>query len=100
MQEDLLADTCKTCQQFKNRKTLYRHIQPNNNKELQPWDLVHVDLIVPYSKSIRQQNPGGSIMQNDDSLTCMTMIDPVTGWFEIFEIQSSDLDEVTAGNDE
>ena len=39
-------------------------------------------------------------MQNDDSLTCMTMIDPVTGWFEIFKIQTSDLDEVTAGNDE
>ena len=39
-------------------------------------------------------------MQNDDSLTCMKMIDPVTGLFEIFEIPMFDLDEVTAGNDE
>ena len=37
-------------------------------------------------------------MQNDDSLTCMTMIDPVTGWFEIVKILTFDLDEVTAGN--
>ena len=33
-------------------------------------------------------------------MTCMTMIDPVTGWFEIFEIPTFDLDEVTSGNDE
>ena len=39
-------------------------------------------------------------MQKDDSLTCMTMIDPVTGWFEIVKILTFDLDEVTAGNDE
>ena len=28
------------------------------------------------------------------------MIDPATGWFEIFEIPTFDLDELTAGNDE
>ena len=39
-------------------------------------------------------------MKKDDSLTCMTMIDPVTGWFEIVKIPTFDLDEVTAGNDE
>ena len=39
-------------------------------------------------------------MQKDDSLTCMAMIDPVTGWFEILKIMTFDLDEVTAGNDE
>ena len=61
---------------------------------------MHVDLIGPYSKSIRQHNPGGAIIQNDDSLTCMTMVDPVTGWFEVVKILTFDLDEVTAGNDE
>ena len=30
----------------------------------------------------------------------MTMIDPTTGWFKIFEIPMFKLDEVTAGNDE
>ena len=69
-------------------------------KELQTWDLAHVDLICTYSNSIRQQHPGGAIMQKDDSLTCTTMIDPVTGWFKILEILTFDLDEVTGGNDE
>ena len=67
------------CQQFKKRKTIYIHLPPKTIKELQTWDLVHVDLIGPYSKSIRQHNLGVSIMQKDDSLTCMTMIDPATG---------------------
>ena len=39
-------------------------------------------------------------MQNGDSLTCMTMIDPATGWFDIVKIPTFDLDEVRAGNDE
>ena len=39
-------------------------------------------------------------MQKDDSLTCMTIIDPVIGWFEVVEIPTFDLDEATAGNDE
>ena len=39
-------------------------------------------------------------MQKDDSLTCMTMIDPATGWFDIVQIPTFNLDEVTAGNDE
>ena len=30
----------------------------------------------------------------------MTMIEPETGWFEIVEIPTFNLDEVTAGNDE
>ena len=96
----MFAKTYKTCQQFKNRKTLYRHLLPKNIKELKPLDLVHVDLIGPYSKSIRPHYLGGAIMQKDDSLTCMTMIDPATGWFEVVEIMTFDLDELTAGNDE
>ena len=29
-QAELFADMCKTCQQFKNRKTVYGHLPPNN----------------------------------------------------------------------
>ena len=32
------------------------------------------------------------------SLTCMTMIDPTTSWFEIFRIPTYDLDEIMGGN--
>ena len=44
---------------------------------------MHVDLIGPYSKSIIQHHTGGAIIQNDDSLTCMTMIEPATEWLDI-----------------
>ena len=59
-----------------------------------------MDLIGPYIKSIKQQNPGGAIIWKNISLTCMKMIDPATGWFEIVEILTFDLDEVRAGNNE
>ena len=62
--------------------------------------MVHVDLIGPYTKSRRPDQPGGAIIRNNVSLTFMTMTDPATGWFEIFEIPTCNLDEVTGGNDE
>ena len=99
-QAELLAKMCKTCQQFKNRKTLYGHLSPKNIAELKPWDTVHVDLIGKYIKSIRQHQPGGTVIQNNDCLMCMTMIGPAKGWFEIVKIPMFDLKEVTVGNDE
>ena len=97
-QAELYAKPCNICQQFKGRKTLYGHLPPTNITELKPWDLVHVDLIGPYSKSIRQHHPGGNIIRNNFILTCMMMIDPATGWFEIFKIPTYHLDKVTGGN--
>ena len=98
-QEDIFTKMCKTCQQFKNRKTIYGHLPPKNIAELKPWDMVHVYLIGSYSKSIRQKQPGGTVIRNSSSLNCMTMIDLATGWFEIVEIPMFDLKEVTIGND-
>ena len=60
--------------------------------------MVHVDLIGPYSRSTRQQHPGGAIIKNYVSLTCMTMIDPAMGLFEIIKVPTYELDEVTGGN--
>ena len=100
MQAELFDKTCKICQQSKKRKTLDGYLPPNNIAELKPWDYMHVYLIGPYSKSIRQQHPGGAIIGKNYSLTCMTMIDPATGWFENFEILMFNIDNFTAGNDE
>ena len=99
-QADLFANICKTCQQFKKRKTLYGHLPPKNTAELKPWDSVHIDLIGPYSKSIRQQHPGGGAIWKNASLTCMEMIDPASGWFAIVSIPTFYLEEVRIGNDE
>ena len=58
------------------------NLPPENTAELKPGDSVHVDLIGPYIKYIRQHQPGGTIIQNNVSMTCMAIIDPATGWFE------------------
>ena len=81
-------------------KTLYVYLPPRIITELKPRYLVHVDLVGQYSKSIRQQQPGGAIIKKHFSLTCMTIIDLATGWFNIIEIPMYDLDEITGGNDE
>ena len=99
MQAELFTKTCKICQQFKNRKNIYGHLPPNNIAELKLCDLVHVDLISTYSKSIIKQQPGGAIIQKNVSLTCMKMIYPAKGWSEIVDIPMFDLDEVTTGNE-
>ena len=98
MQADMFAKTCKACQQFKKRKTLYGHLPPKNIAELKPWHTVHVELIGPYSKHIRQQQSGGNVIWKNASLTCTAMIDPATGWFKIIEIPMFDPEEVTLGN--
>ena len=50
-------------------------------------------------KSIIQHQIGGTIIRNIFSLTCRTMIIPTTGWFDIVEIPTLDLDEDMTDND-
>ena len=59
---------------------------------------MHVYLIGPYIKSIIKQHTGNNAIKNNASLTCMTMIDQATGWFEIVEIPMFDLKEIALGN--
>ena len=59
-----------------------------------------MDLIGPYSRSIIQQQPGGTVIRNNASLSCMTIIDPATGRFEFVEIPMFGLEEVTLGHGE
>ena len=51
-----------------------------------PWDTVHTDLIGPYTVTTNQYQVDGSVKEVTLQLTCMTMLDPVTGWFEIVEV--------------
>ena len=96
----MFSKTYKIRQQIKKRKTPYVHLPPKDIAELKPWDLVHVDLIGTYSKSIRQHNPGGAIIRKNVKMTCMKIIDPATGWFDIVEIPMFNIDEVRVANDE
>ena len=97
-QEDISIKKCKKCQQFKNRNTLYGHLSPKIVTALKLWNSVHIGLIGPYYKSIIQHHPAGAIINKDVSLTCMIIIDPVTGWFKIVKVYLPDLDDVARGN--
>ena len=50
-------------------------------EEITPWDVVQIDTIGPYSVTSNK----GKIL----SLSCKTMIDPATGWFEIKEMKDT-----------
>ena len=89
-----LCKKCSVCQQFKSRKRKYGQLPPRNVGELVPWDTVHVDLIGPYSLTAKQFQPQGKILEVELRLTCMTMIDPVTGWFEIVEVPNYIVEDI------
>ena len=42
----------------------------------------------------------GAIIRDNVNMNCVNMINPSTGWFDIVEILTYDLNELTAGNDE
>ena len=71
---------------YKPRRTKYGHVPPKNVGTLVPWDTVHVDLIGPYTVTTNQYQVDGSTREVTLQLTCMTMLNPVTGWFEIVEV--------------
>ena len=68
--------TCQTCQLIKRKSIKYDKI-PAKKAETTPWDTLCVDLIGPY-KIASSKKKGHEI-----NLHAVTMIDPVTGWFEI-----------------
>jgi Integrase zinc binding domain len=71
---------CKTyctCQLFKKQRKKYGHLPPKEAEEL-PWSRVNLDLIGPY---IVLCTPTAT-----HTLRALTMIDPVTGWFEVTDI--------------
>jgi hypothetical protein len=78
---------CPTCQKNKKRHKKYGHL-PEKQAESEPWDVLCVDLIGPYT--IKRK---GQIAL---TVKCVTMIDPATGWFEI--AQYNDKQSYTIAN--
>ena len=71
--------TCLTCQMTKRDTKKYGLI-PEKEAEANPWEILCVDLIGPYTLK-RKHKPSLK-------LWCLTMIDPATGWFEMKEIEN------------
>jgi hypothetical protein len=85
---NIFCQKCDICQKYKSRKRKYGHLPPKNVGILVPWQTVHTDLIGPYTISTKQFQPDGSIEDVELHLTCMTMLDPATGWFEVAEVSN------------
>ena len=83
MQKDIRKHVrkCPTCQQLKLKTKKYGHL-PEKEAECIPWEKLCVDLIGPYSI------PNKSKPKEFRTLWCITMIDPVTGWVEIKDIDN------------
>ena len=81
-----VCQRCKACQLNKPKLCKLGHLPPKTAEEI-PWERLCIDLIGPYTV-------GDPKKKNFATLHCLTMIDPVTGWFEIAEIPSKSADEV------
>ena len=78
---------CPLCQRNKRRQKKYGFLPPKEAEAI-PWDKLCIDLIGPYT--IRRKG------KKDLICRCVTMIDPATGWFEIY--QYDDKRSITVAN--
>ena len=46
---------------LQHRKSFNGHMQSRNISYIEPWDLVHAILIVPYGNSVMRRHPGVDI---------------------------------------
>jgi hypothetical protein len=85
-----VQDVCKrcgSCQLNKSKNQKLGHL-PEKIAEVNPWERVCIDTIGPYT--IGDAKKPKTIA----TLTCLTMIDPATGWFEIAELPAATADVV------
>ena len=76
---------CPSCQIAKVSNQKYGKL-PAKLAEENPWDTLCVDLIGPYRIKRRGLK--------DLKLWCLTMIDPITGWFNMAQIATKTAAEV------
>ena len=76
-----VCSKCDVCQRTKRSTQKYGHL-PAKEAEADPWEVLCVDLIGPYT--IKRRGKQNLI------LWCVTMIDPATGWFEMREIPNKE----------
>ena len=78
-----LIKNCHICQMSKKTRRNYGHLPPKS-AHYKPWQEVHVDCVGPYTVTQTDRKTG---KKTKLSLSCMTMIDPVTCWFEIIPFE-------------
>ena len=76
---------CPTCQRSKTTNQKYGKLPPKQ-AETNPWDTLYVDLIGPYTTPQKIKPPL--------KFWCLTMIDPVTGLFDMAQIPNKTAAEI------
>ena len=93
-----VCSKCQQCQMHKKDLRKLGHLPPKTQEEI-PWERLCIDLIGPYTigqaKKIKKDGKTVEDFSNVTTLHCLTMIDPVTGWFEIQQIPAKRADEIT-----
>eukprot|EP00957_Ditylum_brightwellii_P191787 14600175-Ditylum_brightwellii.AAC.1 len=87
-----MCKKCHTCQLTKKIDPKIGHLSAKTVEE-GPWDILCVDLIGPYTIESKGKNKNGK-KKKDLTLWCVTVIDPVTSWFEIAEIKAKRADTI------
>jgi hypothetical protein len=82
-----VCQRCKSCQLWKKSHLKMGHL-PEKTAEDIPWEKVCIDLIGPYTVGDEKKKDDVTVLH------ALTMIDPVTGWFEIAEIPAKSADVV------
>ena len=73
------------CQLTKRQKVKYRNLLSKEAK-VKAWETLHINLIGPYL--FKQPN------KQTETLQALTMIDPVTGWFDMTAIKTKSADVI------
>ena len=82
--------SCRSCQVNKRQSLRYGHVPPKL-VIMTPWRALCVDLVGPYTLK-------GKDGSNIDFM-CLTMINPVTSWFEIVELPTVKVTVPKGGKD-
>jgi len=85
LKEDIekVCKRCPVCQRTKKRSIKYGKLPPKVAETI-PWETLCVDLIGPYKIKLKKHKT------KEVALHAVTMIDPVTGWFEMKQISNKE----------
>jgi transposase InsO family protein len=85
-----LVRTCDACQRFKKQKKKYGHLPVRPFRDVEPWEVVAVDLIGPYTVHTANRTL---------RLLALTIMDMATRWVEIAPIETKNADVVALAFD-
>jgi hypothetical protein len=91
-----VCSQCNSCQHSKRQHPKLGKLNPKDPEVVLLWETVCIDLISPYPiGDVKKDDNGKVISKNTCSiLHAMTMIDPMTGWFEIIKVPNKQADYI------